>query len=1498
MQNQSTKKDIAVIGLAGKFPKSLNIEEYWNNLIAGKEMSTFFSKETSKEGVSSEKNTEGRNHIAVSSEIAGAESFDYSFFGYTSAEAALMDPQIRLFHEYAWLALEDAGYNPYTYKEKIGLYAAANDNINWRAFALNSNTNKVNPFYLNQISDKNYIASLVAYKLNLRGPVLYIDTACSSSLVTIHLACRALLLKECSIALAGGVRINTSKEEGYFYQDGMIFSKDGHCKPFDSDSSGTISGEGIGIVVLKRFEDAIKDGDRIYAVIKSSAVNNDGNDKIGFSAPSVNGQANCIISAHKMAGIDSRSITYVETHGTGTALGDPIEVEALNTAFNKSQEKKCAIGSVKSNMGHLSAAAGIAGFIKVVLSLKNKIIPPLLHFDKPNPEINFSNGPFYVNTSPVKWQNINNFPLRAGVSSFGIGGTNSHIVLEEFVEESAHLSNRKYQILRVSAKSEKSLIEYQKQIQTYLNEDHEFLLCNISFTLHEKRADFPHRSFACLSDANIDEFSFSKTQTVTDFEFKNIAFMFPGGGTQYVNMAREIYETETHFRNTIDKGLFYLGTINDKNYRDILFSLDSKGDINKIENLQPLLFLVEYAIADLFMHWGIRPKYLIGHSLGEYTAACISGIFSFEDALKIVTKRGRLMAQSAKGGMLSISSRIENFHKDFFLDVDIAAINSQESFVVSGAEHKIDELETLLTSLDISFHRIVISTASHSRLMDEILDEFQGVFQGTNFSKPVIPIISNQTGKPLTDEQACSSIYWKEHLRKTVNFNEGISFLLNEKCNIFIEMGPGKSLMSLVGSHLESFNDVIIINTIRHALEKVDDSKVLSNTLGILWMNGIDVNDNYYEYEKYNQISIPSYVFNKTSLPYKVDPVKSLFQKNENKISEDVSQWVYQQTWKQRKNQIFEENECFNSTIVFVNESHFSRSLIKRISSNSNKVITVFNSKKYYKESSNVYFIDGTNLEDFKLVLSNVQSELGECVNVLYLLGTENEFDDKNYLSKVVIEEELDQGYFSVLNLVRALNELTLNKVYLNVIVSNLFLVKDKEFVRYGLSPIVAALKVISKEYSFIHCNLIEYCAQEFCQEGDQLMDLVIKEINKRHKNETISIRYKQIWEPSYERVFPTNKRIDEIRSFKTKGTYLITGGRGGIAQFFTEYLSVNYNANIILIVRDNAEKMVAEGDFVQGSNVYYLNADVSADSFASRLSSFLTAEKLKVDGVIHAAGIADFYGLISDRSNSNCSEIFKAKIFGTINLFKTFSNSQLDFFIFCSSNSSLFAPFGQVGYVAANTFQNFFALMKDSKIPLISLLWDSWKEVGMAVNARNRKSINQETKEYLDNIGMLNKDGAVILEAAVRYPLQNFIISMKDFDEWIKHSDELTLDNIVQEVKKLNVNINQERPVLSVNYLEPSSLIEKKLCLIWEEFFGIQRIGVNDDFFEIGGDSLKALTLSHIIRKELNVSVSIKDIFMKGNIRFLAKEIELILSIASVSDGNVGNKNYKTIKI
>ncbi|HEY9803802.1 MAG TPA: type I polyketide synthase, partial [Leptolyngbyaceae cyanobacterium] len=862
--NQICETDIAIIGMSGRFPQANNLDTYWQNLRNGVEALTQFTDvELQAQGVDT-KLLNNPNYIKAGFVLEDVELFAASFFDYSPREAEIMDIQQRIFLEVAWEALENAGYDTEQYPGQISIYASCSVNT-YFLYNILSNSELIKLIGLDQIRHNNRgdnLATRVAYKLNLKGSAINVQTGCSSSLVGIHLACQSLLNHECDIALAGGVSISANQKTGYLYQEGGILSPDGHCRAFDAQARGTVNGNGVGIVVCKRLQDAITDGDRIHAVIKGTAVNNDGSLKVGYTAPSIDGQAKVIAEALAVSGLHPETISYVETHGTGTILGDPIEISALNKSFSFNTQKKnfCAIGSVKTSIGHLDAAAGVAGLIKTVLALKHQQIPPSLNFLSPNTQIDFANSPFYVNNQLKEWHSPQQ-PRRAGVSSFGIGGTNAHVVLEEApIIDQGRRGGRKYQLLPLSAKTNSALETATKNLANYLQQHPHTNIADVAYTLSIGRRSFEHRHVVIcqnIEDA-VQVLDIEKLTSSPVTEQPAVVFMFPGQGCQYVNMGRELYETEAIFREQIDNCCELLKPHLGLDLREIIYPTTTE-QLTQTAITQPALFVIEYALAKLWMAWGINPQAMIGHSIGEYVAACLAGVFSLEDALAVVAMRGKLMQQLPSGAMLAVFLPEAEIKPLLTENLALAANNAPNLCVVSGTHAAINTLQQQLLAKGVECRNLHTSHAFHSQMMNPIIEEFRDYLSKISLKAPQIPFISNVTGTWITTAQATDSDYWGQHLRQTVRFAEGIAELGKKSEQIFLEVGPGKVLSNLV-KQLEVSQT--ILTSLRHPQEQLSDIAVLLNTLGKLWQAGVEINwSEFYQSQRCYRLPLPTYPF-------------------------------------------------------------------------------------------------------------------------------------------------------------------------------------------------------------------------------------------------------------------------------------------------------------------------------------------------------------------------------------------------------------------------------------------------------------------------------------------------------------------------------------------------------------------------------------------------------------------------------------------------------------
>ncbi|UCH93306.1 MAG: acyltransferase domain-containing protein [Candidatus Aminicenantes bacterium] len=923
-ESTRTGMEIAIIGMSARLPGAKNIDQFWDNLKNSVESVTFFTDEDLETAGIPGEEINNPNYIYVRARgiLEDIETFDASFFNFTPNEAAIMDPQTRLFHECAWEALENAGYDSWSYDGLIGLYAGANTNYLWMVHAFLFGQNAASSTLENGLlNNKDYLSTRVSYKLNLKGPVVALHTACSTSLAAVHLAVQALLMGECEMSLAGGVTVSVPWKTGYIYNEGMIHSPDGHCRAFDEKAQGFVAGNGIGIVVLKRLPEAISDGDHIDAVILGSALNNDGTRRVGYTAPSVEGQADVICAALQMAEVEPQHIGYIETHGTGTNLGDSIEIEALKQAFKQknrepSQQKQfCALGSVKTNVGHLDCAAGIASLIKTVLTLKHRLIPPSLNFETPNPRLALENSPFYINTKLTPWNSSQN-PLRAGVSSFGIGGTNVHIVLEEAPQSvighssSVTGKNRKdneYQLIILSARTQSALDKMTENLAEYLeknllnrgNRENPTnpgpTLADVAYTLQKGRRTFSHKRMVVCSQieeaaAALSSPDVGKTRDhFSKEEDRPVVFMFPGLGSHYVNMGLELYQKQPYFREPMDRCFEILKGLVDYNLKEILYpgisgskqsspvsNSFNRSYINRIDISQLVVFIFEYALAQMLIKWGIKPHAMIGYSFGEYTAACISGVFSLEHALKLLVSRGKLISRIPSGAMLSVPLPEEKLKPLLGHGLSIA-IDNGEACIISGSNESIDAFEKQMKQNRYMCIRLRATHGIHSAMMDSIEQEFEEAFGRITRHEPQIPYISNVTGKWITVENAASPRYWVSHLRETVRFARGLEELVKIENAALVEVGPGVVLSTLAVQHIDKKANQLVINLLRAEGQKVSDVEYLLNKIGRLWLYGKKIDwSGFYPGEKRKRVPLPTYPFEGRRYPVDVSHLGDL----------------------------------------------------------------------------------------------------------------------------------------------------------------------------------------------------------------------------------------------------------------------------------------------------------------------------------------------------------------------------------------------------------------------------------------------------------------------------------------------------------------------------------------------------------------------------------------------------------------------------------------------
>ena len=1503
--------EIAIIGVIGRFPGAANVEQFWKNLHEGVESVTFFTDdELLASGIDSA-SLSNPNYVKAGRYIEDIDMFDASFFGFSPREAEILDPQHRIFLECSWEALENAGYEPKNYEGLIGIFAgvSANSYI-WNILA-NRDLLKTVGLYQTIIgNDKDFLATRVSYKLGLQGSSMTIQTSCSTSLVAVHIACQSLLNGESDIALAGGVSVSVPQKSGYWYREEGIVSPDGHCRAFDENAQGTVSGMGVGIVVLKRLEDALADGDYIHAVIKGSAVNNDGSMKVGYTAPSVEGQSQVINMAQLVAAVDPETISYIETHGTGTVLGDPIEVAALTKAFRAGTEKKgfCAIGSVKTNIGHLDVAAGVAGLIKTVLALEHKQLPPSLNFERPNPRIDFENSPFFVNSKLTEWKNGNG-PRRAGVSSFGIGGTNAHVIVEESPRRESFDSLRPWQLLTVSAKSREALDAATARLVSHLRNHPELNLADVAYTLQVGRRAFAQRRLlVCRDVSDVMEAATHGHKRIEDAhqtgEKYPVVFMFPGQGTQYVGMAQELYQREPVFRQYFDQCCDLLRSHLELDLRDVLYPLE--GNTNAAEEqlrrtsvTQPALFSIEYALAQMWMEWGVVPRAMIGHSIGEYVAACIARVMSLEDALWLVARRGGMMQELPGGAMLAVPLPEMDIVETMGEGLSLAAVNSPSLCVVSGDEDAVDEFAERLSAQGVNWRRLHTSHAFHSAMMDQVLTEFANEVSKVKLNGPTIPYISNVTGSWIRDAEAIDPQYWATHLRQTVRFAAGLEELAKEPGGILLEVGPGKTLTMLAQSRVDRSSSKVLLTSLRHADEQGSDEAFLLTTLGRLWLAGAPVNWRaFYANERRKRVPLPTYPFERQR--YWIEPQgRSGAAANHTALDKkaDIGDWFYIPSWQRSapvssfESQLHQEEK--QGWLIFEDECGLGSQMAECLRSEGQEVFTVKAGERFVKSGASAYIIDPQKSADYRALLKDVFGHY-QVNKIIHLWNVTPEDSTPSEIE--LIHSGASACFYSLLFLAQAIGEQRLSvPLRLEVISNHAQEVVAGDVLCAEKATALGLCKVISQEYHRVDCRAIDVALPDRASsEQKNLVQVLLAEACAHESEPVVAYRGGHRWTQVFEQI-SLEKPQQGITRLREGGVYLITGGLGGFGLTFAKYLAQQAHAKLVLVARatlpakeewtERLSAHDAEDETslkikevlaleAEGAEVSIESADVTN---IERMREVLERARERfggIDGVIHTAGVAGG-GLIELKEPQVADAVLAPKVLGTLVLDELLRETPVDFFILCSSLASLLGGVGQADYVAANSFMDAFAYQRNLKDGAftVSILWDTWQQVGMAANTAVPSGLEQERSESLKS-GILPQEGADVFGRILSgFASARVIVSSKDLTLRILQSRLVKIGEDRPETKPLSATAHP-RPELAKAYLAPRDETEQSIVEIWQELFGIDGIGVEDDFIELGGHSLLAMQLLSRIRETFQVEISLRMLFESPTVAALASAI------------------------
>lgn len=1369
--NDVDENDIAIVGMAIRVPGCNTPEEYWQTIRDGiEQVKTYSDEDLLAKGVS-KRTLSNRNYVKKGVPLQNVEQFDPEFFGFSPKEAAILDPQHRQFYEVAWEALERASHTPGNFDGQIGVFAGCGMGayLHYNLLTNPDLVEDVGLFLLRHTgNDKDFLATRVSYAFDLRGPSINVQTACSTSLVATHLAVQSLLSFECDIALAGGVTIEMPHQIGYAYKEGEVLSPDGHCRAFDHNSKGTVFGSGAGVVALRRLKDALDDGDHIHAVIKASAVNNDGSSKVGYLAPSVEGQASAVAEALALGDIAADSIGYIECHGTGTPVGDPIEIAALTRAFRQTTDKKgyCRVGSVKTNIGHLDTAAGVAALIKATLALEHKTIPPSLNFEAPNPEIDFDNSPFQVAAKLESWGKQDS-PRRAAVNSLGVGGTNAFVILEEAAElresEVVDTQHKSPQFLLLSARTKKSLEASAHKLADWIRENPEQSLNDVSFTLMNGRERFEYqRVFGCssLTEAAqlLEEGNPRRVfnHTLETFPLSPV-FLFPGGGAQYFQMGKDLYASEPLFREEVDRGLNLLKTRHQIDLDSVFHAQEEQRQavtqtLDQPSVQLPLTFIVEHALAKLWESYGVVPDALIGHSMGENTAACIAGVMSFEDTLGLILLRGQLFEKTSEGGVLSVPLSADELREHLPSGLDLATSNSPNLSVASGPSELLDELAAKLREQDIESRRVEINVAAHSKLLDPILPTFRQHLQSLTLSPPKIPIVSNRTGQWLTEAQACDPEYWVAHLRNTVMFSDGVNTLLERQDRICIEVGPGNMLGSFVRQH-DNAPIQRVLSSMRHPDDPTKDDVYFKGAVGRYIAVGGALNENIDNQrlwpQPHRRIPLPTYAFQHA--PYWIEPGKSVANVDIDDTLperlESLDDWYFEPKWIQQG--IVEINQAQQTWLFFRNVDEISDRLINDLENQGHNVVQVSVGDVFRQVDHKTYTLaPEAGLEGYDaLVASLLENDTFPDHIVHAWLTT---WDTSHRPGSTFFHRIQNQGFYALFYLAKALGKKSIeDALTLTVIANNAQALSQQDTVIPEKATALGPALVIPREMPNITCKFVDIQTSPAKNKGtsnkssqtqfDITAAKLLEELLAQHENSVVAWR----GEVRHVRRIVKRQRAEKTKGLpllRKGGVYLLTGGFGGIATVIADWLVQTYDAKIVLLSRtplpkkedwdhwllehpatDSISKSIIRMQELEDTNVDVLQvtADVTVAEQMQDARSQIIEKFGTLNGIFHTAGtVSD--SLIAMKTQREVEDVFSAKVYGSLVLADVFGQLPMDFVALFSSSSAYIAPQGQIDYVAANSFINTFAEARSiaEEYPTIALNWGIWRDVGLVAPA------------------------------------------------------------------------------------------------------------------------------------------------------------------------------------
>lgn len=1556
----ATGSEIAIIAMACRFPGAETPEAFWRNVREGVESLTELSDEELRAaGVTAEEMADP-GYVRRASVIAGIEDFDAAFFGYTPLEVTIMDPQQRLFLECAWEVFERGGYDPEAYPRPVGVFTGAKTNTYlFHVVAQRDRFPALDNFQIALGNDLAAMATRVSYKLDLRGPSYGLHTACSTSLVAVHLACQSLLLDECAMAVAGGAAINVPQRRGYPYQKGGILSPDGSCRTFDAGAAGSNFGNGVGAVLLKRLDDALADGDPIHAVIRGSATNNDGAAKASFTAPGVEGQTAVLLEAMAVAGVEAEAISYVEAHGTATDLGDSIEVLALSEAFRASTARRgfCALGSAKTNIGHLETAAGIAGLIKTAAALEARELPPSLHFEHPNPKIDFAASPFQVNAALRPWPQPPGGNRRlAGVSSFGIGSTNAHAILEEAPPRAPSEPGAPWQLLMLSARAEAPLETMAHNLGRHLAAHPQLDLADVAHTLGVGRKAFTHRRVLVCRDREAalatlgageqgveargpDTGAVHDHRAVVPGSDRRVAFLLPGLGEHHVDMGLGLYQREPVFRAVIDRAAACLQPLLGVDLRQVIYprgvTADERGEegagrqagkgpdlaallgrarprdgadeaartqLDRTALAQPAIFAVEVALAELFLARGIRPRALIGYSLGEWVCACLAGVLSLEDALMLVARRAQLIDALPAGAMLAVpldeAALMPLLARH---GLSLAAVNGITGCVAAGPPPAVAALEATLDGEGVVYRRLPTTHAFHSAMLEPVAAELTALVGTFALQEPTLPWISNVTGTWITHAEATDPAYWARHMCKTVRFAEGIDRLLSDHEElVLLEVGPGQSLTSFTRLHPSCDTTRPVITTLRARHEHTADAATFLTALGELWLAGVEVDwSAHYSAAPRRRVTLPTYPFQRQRYWIELDTTTATGAGSEEPAAgritldkqEDLADWLYLPRWEA----LAATPEPAGAGVWLLLGAR--QGLVEQLRHAEREVVGVAFDDHYQiaDEGAAPWTMRADRAEDYVDLLSTLRAQGRTVRKIVHLGGLSASPGADPYA------QAWSQGFVSLLYLAQAVGRLGLGDVDrpldIVVVTAGAYAIEPDEALCPEGALALGPCRVIPQEFPGVRCRNVDVGVDE-----PALVEVLEAELKAAEGEEVVAWRGGERLVRRFVRLPAADETAADERSPRLRqgGTYLLTGGRGGLGLALAEHLAAQYGARLVLTGRSPLPEpeawagwLAEHGDDdptsreirhlqsleARGAEVLALSADVTDRQQMAGVRDRAVARFGSLHGVVHLAGVPGG-GVVQLKTPAGAAAVIDPKVRGALVLAEVLRDVELDFVVLYSSIASILGELGQADYCGANAFLDVFASHWRRRGTLVTTInWDLWQEVGLAVYTEVPEHLRAWRQEMLER-GMRSAEGVEVFERILARDTPQVIVSTQELHGRIALGRSFTGERFLRELGGdggASPGGPPAAPAATKGAALPANRgeLEQVVSRVWQRILGRENLQREDNFFDLGGNSLLGLQLVNDLSQELGVQIAAVELFEHPSIAALVGHLQ-----------------------